>query len=133
MTGQVKEQILTRLGELGIEVVAGRLRFRPRLLHLAEFNDEPSRFGWLGVSGAESMVDLPAGSLAFTHCQVPICYRLGDVPSIELVRADGQTERVDGAELGREASRAIFERRGTYRRMTVTVPRGTLQRYEMQA
>ncbi len=128
MTGQVKEQILTRLGELGIEVVAGRLRLQPRLLHLAEFNDEARRFRWLDVSGTESAVDLPAGSLAFTHCQVPICYHLGERFSIELELADGQTELVDGAELGQEASREIFERRGTYRRLTVTLPRDTLQR-----
>ena len=128
MTGQVKEQILARLGELGIEVSAGRLRFEPRLLHLAEFSGDSSAFRWLDSSSKESAIDLPAGSLAFTYCQVPICYRPGDVASIELERADGRTELVEGTELDREASRAIFERRGTYRRLTVTLPRETPRR-----
>ena len=127
MTGQVKEQILARLGELGVEVAAGRLRFRPSLLHLAEFEAEASTFGWLDHSGVDSTLDLAAGSLAFTYCQVPVCYGLGDAPSIELERADGRTELVVGDELGAEASRAIFERRGTYRRLTVTVPREALR------
>jgi hypothetical protein len=128
MTGQVKEQILARLGELGVEVAAGRLRFRPRLLHLAEFSSEASCFRWIDEAGVESTVDLPPESLAFTYCQVLICYRLGEGFSIELERADEGIERVDGAELDREASRAIFERRGTYRRVTVTLPRDTLRR-----
>ena len=133
MTGQVKEQILARLGELGVEVVAGRLRFRPRLLHLGEFAGEASEFRWIGADGVESAVDLPAGSLAFTYCQVPIVYRLGKEPSIELERSDGRVEHVNGAELGREASRAIFDRRGTYRRLTVTVPPGRLQQQQARA
>ncbi len=127
MTGQVKEQILARFGELGVEVSAGRITFRPRLLHPGEFTDGSSTFRWLDASGAESAIDLPAGSLAFTCCQVPICYRLGDCPSIELERADGRIEVIAGAELTREASSAIFERRATYRRLSVTLPREALR------
>jgi len=128
MTGQVKEQILARFGELGVEVEIGCLRFRPRLLHLGEFAAEATEFRWIDAVGVESTVGLPAGSLAFTYCQVPIVYRLGSGPSIELERTDGRVERVNGTELGRETSRAIFERRGTYHRLTVTLPPDTLRR-----
>jgi hypothetical protein len=127
MTGQVKEQILSRLGELGVEVAGGRLGFRPRLLHATEFAAESFDFGWLGVSGAERRVELPPGSLAFTLCQVAVCYRLGDAPSIEVELGGGRTEVVAGAELGVEASRAIFERSGTCVRLMVTVPRRALR------
>ena len=65
---------------------------------------------------------VPAGGLAFTCCQVPIVYSLGRVPSIELELADGRVEHVNGSELGRDASRAIFERIGRYSRLTVRVP-----------
>ncbi len=127
MTGQVKEQILSRLGELGVEVAGGRLDFRPSLLHAAEFADEAFDFDWLDVSGAERRVQLPAGSLAFTLCQVAVGYRPGDAPSIELELVDGRTEVVPGAELSVEASRAIFERTGTCSRLTVTVPRTAIR------
>jgi hypothetical protein len=126
MTGQVKEQILGRLGELGVEVSGGRLGFRPRLLHAAEFAAAPFEFDWLDVSGTERRVELPAGSLAFTLCQVAVCYQLGDTPSIEIEMGAGRTEVIAGAELGVEASRAIFERTGAFRRLTVTVPRSTV-------
>jgi hypothetical protein len=133
MTGQVKEQILARFGELGVKVAAGRLGFRPRLLHPGEFAGEASEFHWIGADGVEHTDDVPAGSLAFTCCQVPIVYRLGKGPSIELELADGRVEHVNGTELGPAASRAIFERRGTYRRLTVTVPPGTLPHRQARA
>ena len=41
MTGQVKEEILTRFGELGVTVRDGLVGFRPRLLRRAEFLREP--------------------------------------------------------------------------------------------
>jgi len=123
MTGQAKEDILIRFGELGVEARDGRLRFEPRLLQRDEFLDAPYRFVSLDIDGADTDWDLPAGSLAFTYCQVPVCYRLGDHASIRLERLDGSVETVDGAELGREASAALVARRGTYRRVTVTVSR----------
>ncbi|HEX5826951.1 MAG TPA: hypothetical protein VFY23_05480 [Candidatus Limnocylindrales bacterium] len=126
MTGQAKEDILIRFGELGVEAQDGRLRFEPRLLHQAEFLDAPSRFDYLALDGAEETWELPADSLAFTCCQVPVCYRLGDRPSIELERSDGGIEVVEGSELPPDASWDIAARRGTYRRLTVTVPRVTL-------
>jgi hypothetical protein len=122
MTGQAKEDILIRFGELGVEARDGRLRFEPRLLPPAEFLDEAYTFRSLAIDGSEDAWDLPAGSLAFTYCQVPVCYRLGDQPSIELERADGSSETVAGTELGREASADIAGRGGTYRRITVTIP-----------
>jgi hypothetical protein len=126
MTGQAKEDILIRFGELGVEARDGHLRFEPRLLHREEFLEAPYRFTSLGIDGSETTWDLPAGSLAFTCCQVPVCYRLGDHPSIELERTDGGAEYVGGLELGREASADIAGRGGTYRRITVTVPPAVL-------
>jgi hypothetical protein len=126
MTGQAKEDILARFGELGIDVGDGCIRFDPRLLHRAEFADAPHAFAYLGLDGAPETWELPARSLAFTYCQVPICYRLGDTPAIELERRNGEIESVPGQELGRQASAAIFGRLGTFRRITVTVDRTTL-------
>ena len=44
MTGQVKEEILTRLGELGVHVVNGALSFDPALLCRDEFLQSEARF-----------------------------------------------------------------------------------------
>ncbi len=127
MTGGAKEGLLARFTELGVEMAGGRLRFAPRLLHLSEFARDPYRFDYPDLDGGEREWDLPAGSLAFTCCGVPVCYRLGDEPSIRLHLADGTVRTVVGAELGREDTEAIGERRGTVERLTVSVPRGSLR------
>jgi hypothetical protein len=44
MTGQVKEEILTRWGELGVAVQDGRLHFSPTLLRDDEFLTAPDSF-----------------------------------------------------------------------------------------
>jgi hypothetical protein len=122
MTGQAKEDILGRFGELGVEAAGGHLRFDPRLLQRSEFIDEPHQFSYLDLAGREQIWQLPGGSLAFTYCQVPICYCVGDAARIDLDRSDGRLESFTGTELGVEASAEIFQRRGTYRRLTVTIP-----------
>ena len=57
MTGQVKEEILTRWGELGLRFEAGMIRFDPVLLDLAEVPQQ--------------------GALSFTHARVPYRIRRG--------------------------------------------------------
>ncbi len=76
MTGLVKEEILTRWGELGVRAEGGRVSFAPRLLHRAEFAAEPFEFQYVDLAGREASWSMPAGSLAFTWCGTPVCYRL---------------------------------------------------------
>jgi hypothetical protein len=128
MTGQAKEDVLLRFGELGVGIREGRLGFAPQLLHRSEFMATPYRFEYRTIGGTAASWDLPAGSLAFTCCQVPVCYQLGDRPSIRLERSDGGVEIVDGTELGPEASAAIASRNGTYRRLIATVAESALAR-----
>jgi hypothetical protein len=52
MTGQVKEEILTRFGELGIRIVEGRLSLSPGLLPegaVLAADGGPARFAFCGV------------------------------------------------------------------------------------
>ena len=51
MTGQVKEEVLTRWGELGLRVRHGRVHFQPVLLDSAELPAHGAlQFTWAGVS-----------------------------------------------------------------------------------
>ena len=77
MTGQVKEEILTRWGELGLRMRGGLLHFQPLLLDEAE---------------------LPAGGeLKFTRQRVPYTYRRGSATTLRLLTADGWTDCPAGA------------------------------------
>ena len=122
MTGQVKEQIITRFGELGVEVCEGCVRFAPRLIPGSEFTSVPRSVSFRGGDGRTTTLELEAGSLAFTYCSVPVVYRLGNTSAIELQLADGRLERLDGPSLTRAQSSALFARGGAYRRISVTVP-----------
>lgn len=123
MTGQVKEEILTRLGELGVHVEAGAIRLAPRLLDRHEFADEPASFEYRDVNGHSRTVDLPPRSLAFTLCQVPVVYRLdpGAPPRVLLARAAGQYEVIDGDTIDAAAARHVFARTGEISRIDVNV------------
>jgi hypothetical protein len=122
MTGQVKEEILTRRAELGVRVDRGELVFEPTLLRRSEFSSASFAFSYLDLSGQSQTWELPVNSLAFTCCQVLVCYELADTFSITVGTRDGQSRRLAGQRLGAADSRAIFARRGEIVRLRVGIP-----------
>ncbi len=123
MTGQVKEEILTRLGELGVEVEAGCLRFRPVLLHASEFLEVRSEYRLPDLSGSFRSHVVPAGGLAFSICQVPVVYtRVAGNISIRVTARDGTERKIVGGTLDLATSRAVFARSGEVARIDVAVP-----------
>ncbi|MEO1202477.1 MAG: hypothetical protein AAFX10_07210 [Pseudomonadota bacterium] len=119
MTGQVKEEILTRFGELGIRVADGRIRFVPSLLRAQEFISTPRLFGYLDVDNQWQELGVPEPGLAFTWCQLPVLYALGDKPGLSVSMDSGETLSFPDLELPADVSRSIFERRGEVRRIDV--------------
>ncbi len=122
MTGQVKEGVLIRWGELGVRVDEGRLRFQPIVLDPAEFVDQPRPWEILGPDGV-----LEAGTLGFTYCDVPVVYHLVDEPGwTKVAWADGRTASF-GVELDRDTSAALFSRTGSIERIDVGVQHSRLR------
>ena len=128
MTGQVKEEILTRFGELGVRIAQGRVRFDPRLLRAREFPMEPHSFRYLDVDGEWQALTAPRRSLVFTWCQVPIVYTLSDAghDTGTATLEDGTTLPLPELELSAAHSAAVFERSGLIRRVDISIPRGGL-------
>jgi hypothetical protein len=62
---------------------------------------------------------LPAQSLAFTYCQVPIVYRLAAHNSLKIVLNDRRTVACREFKLDSDFSRAIFHRTGQVSRISV--------------
>lgn len=113
MTGQVKEQILARLGELGVVVERGHVRFAPALLPAEEILAGGGRFAYVDVAGRERSLALPAHALAFTFCQVPVVYRFGCREATILIRRGEAIEEVAGDRLPAAAAAEVFRRTGT--------------------
>jgi hypothetical protein len=127
MTGQVKEEVLTRWGELGIRIQDGAVNFDPCLLRSREFLREERDWSFYDVTGARHTIQLHPGSLGFTFCQVPIIYSLGDGPAEVTVQSvDGTKTRSTGNAIDRETSDALFRRLGTVVMIEATVPKSTL-------
>ena len=128
MTGQVKEEVLTRFGELGIRVDSGSVSFAPALLRAREFVEQPRGFRYLDVHDHWQDLELAAGSLAFTWCQVPLVYSLNDDSdaSITLTFADGSRETLPGLTLPIEYSKRLFGRDGHIRRLDLQFERARL-------
>ena len=127
MTGQVKEDILSRYGELGVIVEDGKLCFAPSLLRRSEFVAEGKVFSYVDVTGKSKQLPLPADALAFTYCQVPVVYSTASEATIEVVMADGTQETLDSQQLGTELSETIFRRSNKVSQIWVSVNQDNLK------
>ncbi|NJC26259.1 hypothetical protein [Neolewinella antarctica] len=127
MTGQVKEDILSRLGELGISVTDGRLTFAPTALRRSDFLREASTFSYVDTNSRDQKISVSKDAIAFTHCQLPIIYRLGERKAIEVKLTDGTANQLHSLQLDRDTSREVFMRSGTVERITVTIPESQLK------
>jgi hypothetical protein len=121
MTGQVKEDILCRWGELGLIVADGRITINPRLLRRAEFVDAETEFSYVDIQHSPRKVRLEKDSLGFTYCQVPVLYHLSSSERIRITLADGSERLVEGLDLDRNISSSIFSRDGRVSRLDVYV------------
>jgi len=119
MTGQVKEEVLTRFGELGVKVHDGTASFHPALLRRREFTNGPASFAYLDVTGTWQELTVPESGLAFTWCQVPVIYRLqaGEEPRLRATLEDGSVRLIEGSSLPAAESEALFLRTGRIRRL----------------
>lgn len=121
MTGQVKEDILSRFGELGAFVQEGRIVFDPCLLRKDELLSDSRSMRYADVFGEPHTLELPEQSLCFTYCQVPVVYQLADQVGLEVVLQNNSLQSFDKLSLDAVTSRQIFERSGAVQRIIVSV------------
>jgi hypothetical protein len=123
MTGQVKEEVLTRFAELGIRVKDGAIRFQPNLLRPQEFLADSQNFRYLDVDGKWQELSVPASALAFTWSQVPIVYCLDDTaePSLTITWDDGSQQSLGQLNLSVEHSAELFTRSGQIRQLDLVL------------
>ncbi|MBN8642417.1 MAG: hypothetical protein J0L86_11460 [Flavobacteriales bacterium] len=127
MTGQVKEDILTRVGELGIKMKNGKLQFQPAFLLKKEFLSETTSAVFVLVDGSKKTIALEKDSLAFTVCQVPIIYKIAQSNSIELYYTNGANETINALELNENQSKKIFLRTGEIAKVEVFLSEDNLR------
>ena len=124
LTGMVKEGIICRFAELGVELHNGLLRFRPRLLRKAELTDR-QRLEPLRCAQERSLtVEVPENGLLFTIAQTPVVY-VGEAieqPWIEVHLADGQAMQIESDQLTPALSEEVLNRSGLIDFIKVYLP-----------
>jgi hypothetical protein len=121
MTGQVKEDILSRFGELGVFVKSGKLNFNPVLLRKGEFLSGTKTFEFIDVKGQKQTLQLDENSLCFTYGQVPIVYKIGAENKIEVLGQDDTNRVLNSWTLDTTTSKKLFNRTGEIKRLLVHV------------
>jgi hypothetical protein len=117
LTGQVKEDIISRFGELGVKVKDGLVHFDPVLLERSEFLSE--RQAWaLPRTTKEETLWLEKDSLGFTFCTIPVIYTLCDHKHIKVTLKDGSIKHFENA-LDKETSQSLFSRDGLIDRIDI--------------
>ena len=110
LTGQVKEDVLSRMYEMGIHIKNGQVSFRPSLINHTELLEEDTLFRYYDPAGHEQTVTLGKGQIAYTFCQVPIIYQAAHEEKIRIDYSNGHRQEITGHTLPAKESEDLFKR-----------------------
>jgi hypothetical protein len=112
MTGQVKEDILVKWGELGVYAENGQLCFNPQILQMDAFDAKPKKVEFYPLNGDKEVILLQEKSLMFSFCQTPIIYEISNIDTIEIEWKAKDLQIINGFTLDIKTSQTLFNRTG---------------------
>lgn len=112
LTGQVKEDVIARLGELALTVINGSIVFKPALVNRDEILKQDQNFEYFSIKGEPRILRLEKGQIGFTFCNTPIVLNFSGKEKITVFYTDGSTEEIAGHTLNHRISSLIFSRNG---------------------
>ncbi len=101
MTGQVKESIIMRRGELGVRVKEGVISFDPSFLRQAEFDEN--------------------GEVSFALCGIPVWYKKSDTEKMIISFNNGEQYESSNYVIDFETSKSIFEREDVVKSIVISI------------
>jgi hypothetical protein len=110
MTGQVKEDVISRIAELGVQVINGEICFNTSLLNHNDILAGESTFEYYDLANAKKQIALQRGQLAFTFCKVPVVYASGSKQQIVITFSNGESKVMEGKVIDKQTSTLIFNR-----------------------
>lgn len=122
LTGQVKEDVISRFGELGLTIEQGQVVFNTSLLNRNELLKEQKDFQFLNLEGVFESLALDKDQLGFTFCQVPVVYHTAKEECVVVHTADGGTREFAGKMIPPQLSNALFSRDASIRRIEYYSP-----------
>lgn len=118
MTGQVKEDIISRYGELGVIVDKGEIHFQPVLLSDSEYLKESGSCNFYSKND-HSVLKYDKNSLLYTLCEVPVIYKKAAKNQLDIEFTDGTQLNFSKIYINIDLSREIFERRSNISKIVV--------------
>lgn len=119
MTGQVKEEVISRLGEVGIIINNGSIKVCPVLLKSSEFLKSTALFEYYAIDGCKKDLVLTPGMFAITFCQIPIVIIKSKEQKIAVTYSKNITIEFDNFVLAPEISQKIFKRDGSIEKILI--------------
>jgi len=119
MTGQVKEDIICRMGELGAYIQHQQLIFEPLLLRKSELLTNETNAAYVDVAGQPQNITLEKHALLFTYCGVPVVYELSENERIEVEQNDGINHTYAGLKLNKTDTELVLRRTGVIKKISV--------------
>ncbi|MCU0342611.1 MAG: hypothetical protein MUF28_02175 [Ignavibacterium sp.] len=121
MTGQVKEDIISRFREIGIKIKSGKIFINPSLLRKKEFLKKQEVFTYFDFAGKEQNINCKKDSFAITYCQVPFVFKLSEEAKVVVIKENGEEIQFKNLALDEKTSQLIFKRTGEINRVEVFV------------
>jgi len=121
MSGQVKEDVISRMGELGVRIKHGEIFFDTKLINENEILKENKIFECILVDGGKQQLALKEGQLGYTLCQVPVIYTFTDHKNIIVSFKNGRRKEISGNRIDRQISSLIFNRDGEVKLIEVNI------------
>ena len=128
MTGQVKEDIISRFREFGIKIKSGKILINPSLLRKKEFLEKENLFTYYDLTGKEQNIICQKNSFAITYCQVPFVFKLSNKTKIVVFKEEGEEIQFNNLELEEKISELIFKRTGEINKVEVFITKNLLSR-----
>ena len=127
MTGQVKEDVLIRISELGVILSDGKLQFKPTILHRNEFLNQDQEAIFIAIDGSRNTISLEKNSLAFTYCQVPVIYKIANNMELKVSYKNGNNDVANSLALDAILSQKIFNRTGEITQIEISITEDSLR------
>jgi len=121
LTGQVKEDVISRISELGLVIRNGEIVFDAALINTEEILDKKQLFEYYSIDGENRQISLDKNQLVYTFCQVPVIYTFSDEEKISVYFKNGKADKIQGNTINEKISTMIFSRSGEVKSVEVTL------------
>jgi hypothetical protein len=124
LTGMVKEGVICRFGELGVQFNNETIEFKPRLLRSEELLKQSEEAVCIYPDKSRRTITVPENALLFTITQIPVIYKYSDSENAEILveYLDDSSETLSGDVLPQSIARSLLNRTSNISAIYVSQP-----------